>query len=92
MTYQVRPFEHNGEQYEVRIAFDGSTFYVRAFKDGIPANGFQYQISAMMKFDIKQAEKLDPIDYFIKSAKEDVVEGRWEAYLEAVKTVEGIGK
>ncbi len=87
MTYQVRPFEHNGEQYEVRIAFDGATFYVRAFKDGTPANGFQYQISAMMRFDMQQAEKLDAIDYFIESAKEDVVKGRWEAYLDAMKTV-----
>ncbi len=41
----------------------------------------------MMRFDMQQAEKLDAIDYFIESAKEDVVKGRWEAYLDAMKTV-----
>lgn len=36
--YEKREFQHDEATYEVRIVTDGQTIWVRAFRDGRPAN------------------------------------------------------
>ena len=85
------PFTHNGEEYEVRWTFDGYTFRIRAFKDGKPANGYEYSVTMPVAIEIKDHKNVDAIASLIEDAKRDVYEDQWPKYLEAVKRMEKQG-
>lgn len=81
------PFEHSGKDYEVRVASNGLTTFVRAFqKDGQPANGYSYSVDLETQQDAAAiGSAFDPVEELVKTAQEDVVSGLWEKYLAAVR-------
>lgn len=81
MTFKSIPFEFEDEQYEVRLATDGTTVYVRAFKNGEPADGFGYQVSLPMVMDIQAIMGLSAIDELIAEAQRNVRSKTWEEVL-----------
>jgi len=84
--YETREFEFEGRKYEIRIASDGYTIRVRAFLNGVPANGYSYLVDVITAFDIKRSElPVDPLEDLIETAKNDVKKKMWERYLEAVE-------
>ncbi len=90
--YESRPFEHAGKKYEVRIATDGCTTYVRVFKDGKPANGYTYQVDHVTQVDAQMSGVgTDLVEVLVTSAKNDVQTGVWERYLESVGASEQHG-
>lgn len=82
--YQVFPFQHEGKEYEIRVTSDGITVQIRIFLDGVPANGYVYQVNSTTAFDLKKIIGMDAITYLIDMAKEDVKQQRWENFLEAL--------
>ena len=82
---QVKKFLHNGKEYETRIISDGETIRIKVFQNGKPANGYSYSVRLDVAFDLKQMIGIDGIKDLIDTAKNDVIVGRWEKYLEAVK-------
>lgn len=87
MDEVVKSFDHNGKKYEIRLSCTTDGLAVRAYCGGKPANGFQYGISQMNESDLRRHLGFAAIQYFAKSAEDDVIEGRWEKYLNAVKEV-----
>jgi len=81
------PFTHNSQNYEIRVISDGSTIYVRAFKDGQAVNGYSYQVSLPVAFDLNRIHGLDAVQDLIKNAKHDVVNDTWEKLLIALKSL-----
>ena len=75
------PFEFEGEQYEVRLTSDGSTMYVRAFKDGQPADGFGYQVSFPVAMDIQAVMGLSAVEELIAEAQRNVRAKTWQEVL-----------
>lgn len=85
--YQKRNFQHNGIEYEIRIASDGLAIYVRAFLNGRPANGYKYSVEVLTHIDAQMSNALiDPVEELVKTATSDVKNGIWEKYLTAVAT------
>jgi hypothetical protein len=80
-------FTHDSQSYEVRVVSDGSTIYVKAFKDGQPANGYSYQISVPVAFDMKSLLGVSGIDDLVETAKHDVTQGTWEKFLVALDSL-----
>jgi hypothetical protein len=88
--YDKHQFEHNGRSYEVRIVTDGQTFWVRAFLNGRPANGYTYSVDAQTQIEaLSRKYSEDLIASLIVTAEDDVKTGRWERYAAAVKEAEG---
>jgi hypothetical protein len=85
---EVIPYDFEDQQYEIRVVSDGATIYVRAFLDGKPANGYDYRVNIMTKFDLKRAMGVDAVMDLVESAKEDIKLKRWEHLLKAMKEVE----
>ena len=83
-AYQVTPFQHDGKEYEIRVNSDGLAVQIRAFLDGVPANGYIYQVNLTTAFDLKKIIGMDAIKDLIDMAKEDVKQKRWERFLEAL--------
>jgi len=80
-------FIHNHQEFEIRVISDGNTIYVKAFKDGLPANGYSYQVSLPVAFDMDRLLGMSAVDDLIENAKDDVVNGTWEKLLEAMKSL-----
>ena len=83
--YQVRNFQHNGRDHEIRIASDGHTIHVRAFIDGKPANGYSYAVEMQTQIDAAViGADINPLELLAQTAEDDVRNGKWEQYLRAV--------
>jgi hypothetical protein len=83
--YDKRTFQHDGKEYEIRVASDGHTIHVRAFLNGKPANGYTYSVEVLTQVDAKMSDALvNPIEELIKTATSDVKNGIWEKYVAAV--------
>jgi len=82
---EVIPYDFEGRQYEIRVVSDGATIYVRAFLDDKPANGYEYRLNIMTKFELKRAMGVDAVMDLVESAKEDIKLKRWERLLKAMK-------
>jgi len=82
---KITPLNHRNQDYEIRSMFDGHTLHVRAFKDNKPANGFTYSVSFEVAFDLKTTQGEDAAEILIEDAKRDIIEGRWERFLEAIQ-------
>ena len=80
----IIPFNHLGQDYEIRCLYDGHTLHVRAFKDGKPANGFHYSVSSEVDFDLKTTQGQNAVAIFIENAKRDITEDRWNMLLSAL--------
>jgi len=78
------PFQHNGQEYVVRIVFDGATYHIRALKDGRPANGYGYTVTQETAFDLYNVHGYDALQDQVQGAIDDVKTGRWEKYVAAV--------
>lgn len=90
--YEKRTFQHNGNQYEVRIASDGHTIHVRAFLNNKPANGYKYSVEVLTQIDAKMSgAAINPVEELIKSAISDVEKGVWEQYVAAVSAARDEG-
>ena len=71
--YDKRSFEHSGKSYEVRIASDGRTYWVRTFLDGKPANGSTYSVEIETQLDAVQAGiAFSPIEELINAAMTEI--------------------
>lgn len=82
------PFTFEGKDYEIRVVSDGMTTYVRAFRDGAPANGYGYQVSFPVAFDLKKQLGVSAVDHLVDTAKRDITDKTWERVLEAIKQIE----
>jgi hypothetical protein len=82
------PFSFEGKDYEIRVISDGATTYVRAFCDGVPANGYTYQVSFPVTFDFERHFGVSAVGHLVESAKQDITEKAWERLLEAIKQIE----
>ena len=87
-SHEIVPFEHDGKEYEIRVISDGATIYIRAFYQNRTANGYSYQVGVMKYFDLKKLMGFDAIKDLVDSAKQDVVENRWERFLEVLEKSE----
>ena len=86
--FEKRTFQHDGNDYEIRISSDGHTIYIRAFFNGKPANGYMYSVEVLNQVDAKITGTLcNPAEELIKTAESDVKNGTWEKYLAAVSAV-----
>lgn len=81
------PFSFEGKAYEIRVVSDGNTVRISAYHGDRPANGYTYEIEIINAIDFKQQIGLDAIQKFIHLAQDDVMQKRWEKYLEAVELV-----
>lgn len=81
------PFTFEDKDYEVRVVSDGSTIYVRAFREGAPANGYSYQVTVPIAFDFERCLGLSAVEQLIETAKKDVTEKAWEGLLDALKQI-----
>lgn len=82
------PFSFEGKAYEIRVISDGVTTHVRAFLDGVPANGYTYQVSFPVTFDFERHFGIPAVGHLIDSAKQDITDKSWERLLEAIKQIE----
>jgi hypothetical protein len=82
------PFTFEGKDYEIRVVTDGMTTYVRTFRDGVPANGYSYQVSFPVAFDMQKQLGLSALDELVETAKRDITEKNWERLLKAIKETE----
>ena len=83
---KVIPFLFKNRKYEIRAVCDGATVYVRAFRNGKPANGYSYRADLFTTLpELKRVFGLDGIQNMIESAKEDVTSERWEKLLAIAK-------
>ena len=69
---KIEKFSHNGEDYEVRIVFDGETVFIKVFKDNKPVNPFRYIASLDTIHDMESYLELNAVRHLIKTAKKDV--------------------
>lgn len=72
---QTQTFLHNGKQYEIRIASDGYSVFVRVFLDNKPANGIRYEVSLSTVFDASKAAELDLVKELVSTAEADIKRG-----------------
>lgn len=83
--YEKRNFQHDGKEYEIRVASNGHTIHVRAFFNEKPVNGYTYSVEVLTQVDAEMSGALiDPIEELIKTAISDVKNGIWERYSAAV--------
>lgn len=83
--YDTRQFEHDGKEYEVRIASDGHTIRIRVFQNNKPANGYVYSVELLTQIGAKISGSIvDPVEDLIKTAITDVKSGQWERYVAVV--------
>jgi len=82
------PFQHNGQEYLVRIVFNAeeSTYNIKAFKDGNPANGYGYSVTQETAFDLFHTIGYNALREQVHAAMDDVVTGKWERYLFDIQT------
>ncbi len=78
------PFKHLNQGYEIRCEYHGHTLHVRAYKDGKPANGFNYSVSFEAVFDMKTTQGQDAVAILAEDAKRDITEDRWQKLLSAL--------
>lgn len=77
--YDKRSFNHDGKEYEIRIASDGHTIHIRAFLNGKPANGYTYSVEVSTQVDSQMTGALsNPIEELIKTAIANVKNSSWE--------------
>ena len=81
--YDKRSFNHDGKEYEIRIASDGHTIHIRAFLNGKPANGYTYSVEVLTKAEIS-GTSINPYEQLVETAITDVKNGTWESYVAAV--------
>jgi hypothetical protein len=79
-----KTFNYLDQDYEIRWTYDGHTIHVRAFKDGKPANGFDYSVSLEVTIDISTTQGQNAVDMLIEYAERDITEGRWESLLTTI--------
>jgi len=72
MHFWAIPFSANDKDYEVRVVFDGSTFRLRAFLGGRPANGFEYSLTMETAMDVRDLAGIDAVTELIRVAQEHV--------------------
>ena len=82
------PFTFEGKDYEIRVVSDGLTTYVRTFHDGVPANGYSYQVSFPVAFALNRQHGVSAVDHLVETAKRDITEKTWERVQEAIKQIE----
>lgn len=90
--HQNRAFQHNGQQYEIRVTSDGNTINVRAFCNGKPANGYTYSVEVLTQIDAKMSGAvIDPAEELVKTAISDVKSGIWDQYVAAISATRNPG-
>jgi len=82
------PFSFEGKDYEICVISNGATTYVQAFLDGVPANGYTYQVSFPVTFNFERHLGVSAIGHLIESAKQDITDKAWERLLEAIRQIE----
>ncbi len=87
-TMKTIPFTFEGKDYEIRVESDGGTIRVRAFCDGVPANGYSHHISVMTALKIERCMELDAVKHLIETTKNEVTEKAWEGLPEALNQIE----
>ena len=80
-------FVHDGKTYELRLRSDGWHFTVEAFLDGHRANGYSHTDTLPTAFDLHQTTSCNAIEMLFESAKDDIRQGTWERFLEALKSL-----
>lgn len=75
-------FQHASEQYEIRTISVENRTYVRVFKSGQPANGYEYSVDTVTQADATSSGK-DLVKGLIETAESDVRNGVWDQYVAA---------
>jgi predicted peroxiredoxin len=81
-------FKHKGKDYEIRLTSDGVKIWIKPFCGNQPANGYIFGVEMDGMHDLKNVCATDEVKELIRQAKNDVLEGRWETYLKALKSIE----
>ena len=83
------PWEHGGEDYEIRVLYDNRTINVAAFLNNHPANGFRYQVQIPKGCDAKVVLEKHAVPHLIEACKTDIVEKRWEGLEGVIREEKG---
>jgi len=79
------PFEFEDQKYEIRIRDDELKIYIKAFLNNKPANGYTYQVDFPSKFYVENRFNMNLVEDFIKMAKDDILEKRWDKLLKLLQ-------
>lgn len=74
------PWEHGGNDYEIRVLYDDRTINVVAFLNSHPANGFRHQVQLPKGCDAKIVLEKHPVPDLVEACKKDIEEKRWEGF------------
>ena len=85
MIIKTEKFSHGGRNYEIRVTKEQSSFEVRAYRDGQPANGYNYKVDDITNMDHTTKCGVTAYDHLIEVAKSDIENCVWESYLAAVR-------
>lgn len=77
-------FTHKNKLCKVLLFKNGAEYTVRVYDhDGQPVNGYSYSVTSDILFDMKlKGITYDAFKDFAETAKTDVIEGKYEKYLE----------
>ena len=78
-------FTFENKEYEVRCWLVGGTYKVKVFFNKEPVNGYNYNVSFENVIDLKKGKYPQSLlDNLISIAKNDILEKKWEEYLESI--------
>jgi len=75
------PWQHSGQEYEIRIMYSDRLINILAFKDSYPLNGFRYQVQMAKNSDVKELLRTADFGHIVEVVKDDVMKDRWNKLL-----------
>jgi hypothetical protein len=84
---KTEKFEFEDKNYETRVYFDGFKYLIRVYLKDKPANIYEYIVKVPDIANIEKAFGVDALEHYVKKAKDDVIEKRYEKYRKALAKV-----
>lgn len=82
------PFQFEGKDYEIRVFEKDSGYFIRAYIDNKPANGYGYSVDEVTRVGLAHTKKLSALQHLIDHAQSDIENKVWEKYLAALEALE----
>ncbi len=71
----VEKFEHDNQEYEIRLISYGESAFYRVFRDNRPANRFRYAATDVAYVGMLMVLRENPEKHLIDMARQDVMSG-----------------
>jgi len=81
------PFQFEGKDYEIRVFEKDNGYFIRAYIDNKPANGYGYSVDEVTCVGLAHTKKLSALQHLIDHAQSDIENKVWEKYLAALEAL-----